>query len=87
MPTVMVRETASAPQPTGEHRRTRRIVAVAAVDRPGGAETTSMRLPSGLRAELEVLGDRERMGTAARERARRFDSDRYAERMEAPLAT
>lgn len=49
MPTATVSESASAPQPTGEPRRTRRIVAVAAVDRPGGAETTLMRLLSGLR--------------------------------------
>ena len=33
-------------------------------------------------AVLEVLQDRDRMGTAARERARRFDSDRYAEQVE-----
>jgi glycosyltransferase involved in cell wall biosynthesis len=33
-------------------------------------------------AVLEVLHDRDRMGTAARERARRFDSDRYAEHIE-----
>ncbi len=49
MPTATVSESASAPQPTGEHRRTRRLVAVAAVDRPGGAETTLMRLLSALR--------------------------------------
>ncbi len=33
-------------------------------------------------AVLEVLGDREAMGAAARERARRFDADRYTERVE-----
>jgi glycosyltransferase involved in cell wall biosynthesis len=39
--------------------------------------------PAGLAAAvLEVLRDRDRMGAAARERARRFDSDGYAERVE-----
>ena len=43
--------------------------------------------PAGLAAAgLEVLRDRDRMGAAARERARRFDSDRYAERVDRLLA-
>ena len=43
--------------------------------------------PAGLAAAvLEVLRDRDRMGAAARERARRFDRDRYAERVERLLA-
>jgi len=37
-------------------------------------------------AVLEVLGNRERMGAAARERAKRFDSDDYAERVERLIA-
>jgi glycosyltransferase involved in cell wall biosynthesis len=37
-------------------------------------------------AVLEVLRHRERMGAAAREQARRFDADRYAERVERLLA-
>ena len=32
-------------------------------------------------AVLQVLGDRERMGAAARERAKRWDADVYAERV------
>ena len=37
-------------------------------------------------AVLEVLRERDRMGAAARERARRFDADRYAEHVERLLA-
>jgi glycosyltransferase involved in cell wall biosynthesis len=37
-------------------------------------------------AVLEVLRDRDRMGAAARERARRFDRERYTERVERLLA-
>ena len=37
-------------------------------------------------AVLDVLRDRERMGAAAREQARRFDASRYAERVERLLA-
>jgi glycosyltransferase involved in cell wall biosynthesis len=51
MPTATVSESASVPRPTGEPRRARRILAVAAVDQPGGAETTLLRL-------LSSLGDR-----------------------------
>ena len=49
MPTATVSESASVPQPTGEPRRARRLLAVAAVDQPGGAETTLLRLLSSLR--------------------------------------
>ncbi len=49
MPTATVSESASAPQPTDGLRHARRIPAVPAVGRPGGAETTLMRLLSGLR--------------------------------------
>ena len=48
MPTATVSESASVPRPTGEPRRARRILAVAAVDHPGGAETTLLRLLAGL---------------------------------------
>ena len=51
MPTATVSESASVPRPTGEPRRARRILAVAAVDQPGGAEMTLLRL-------LSSLGDR-----------------------------
>jgi glycosyltransferase involved in cell wall biosynthesis len=37
-------------------------------------------------AVLEVLHQRDRMGAAAREQARRFDSERYADRVERLLA-
>ncbi len=37
-------------------------------------------------AVLEVLRERDRMGAAARERAQRFDSDRYADQVERLLA-
>ncbi len=49
MPTATVSDSASDPQPTGEPGRGLRILAVAAVDQPGGAETTLLRLLSRLR--------------------------------------
>lgn len=82
MPSATVSDSASAPQPTGEAppaRGARRILAVAAVNQPGGAETTLLRLLSGLRG-------RERMGAGARAWAQRFDRERYTERVERLLA-
>lgn len=52
MPTATVSESdpvSSASPSTGDPRRGRRILAVAAVDQPGGAETTLLRLLIGLR--------------------------------------
>lgn len=74
MPTATVSESdpvTSAPPLTGDSRGARRLLAVT---HPGD--------PEALAAVLEVLRDRDRMGTAARERARRFGSDRYAEQVE-----